>query len=99
MNTAVKNNTPTHSLILDYKKSWANCICSYFQFNIEQITDCQVDDNGDLVINNVLYKFDVSDYTGHSDKYVFFNPTNGRLLMESNGIKKILKFEVDLLDE
>jgi hypothetical protein len=51
------------------------------------------------VLNNQEYKFDVSDYTGHSERYVFFNPINGRLLLESNGKKKVYKFEVSLFDE
>jgi len=88
-----------HSLINEYRRSWGNALRLFFALNIERITSAEFDDNLDLIINGELYKFDVGDYTGHADKYIFFNPINGRLVIESNGVKKIYKFEVSLFDE
>ena len=92
-------STPNLSLVREYKRNWGNTICLFFNLNIEQITSAELDENLNLVLNNQEYKFDVSDYTGHSERYVFFNPINGRLLLESNGKRKVYKFEVSLFDE
>lgn len=92
-------STPNLSLVKEYKRSWGNAICLFFQLNVEQITSANLDEQLNLILNNQVYKFDVSEYTGHSDKYVFFNPVSGRLLVESNGKQKIYKFEVSLFDE
>lgn len=91
--------TLTNSLINESKKAWGHCLCAFFKFNVEQIKDCFVNDNFNLVINGNEYKFDVSEYTGSEERYVFFNPVSGRLYIEANGIKKIYKFEVALFDE
>jgi hypothetical protein len=71
----------------------------FFSLNVEQITSCEVLPNTNLSINGKEYLFDVSDYRGHSERYVFFNPVSGRLVVEANGVKKIYKFEVSLFDE
>lgn len=93
-----RNNTPDHSLAKDIRRAWGNVLIGYFKFNVPQVTSCEIAENGNLIINGNEYKFDVGDYTGHSDKYVFFNPVNGRLTIESNNAKKVYKFEVDFLD-
>jgi hypothetical protein len=41
----------------------------------------------------------VSDYTGCTERYIFFNPSSGRLVLQGNNVKKIYKLEVNLLDE
>ena len=43
-------------------------------------------------------KVDVTDYTGNSENYIFLNPSNGRMVIETKGIQKIYKFEVELTD-
>ena len=88
-----------HSLVSEYRRSWGNALCVFFSLNVEQITSCEVLPNTNLSINGKEYVFDVSDYRGHSDRYVFFNPVNGRLVVEANGVKKIYKFDVTLFDE
>lgn len=93
-----RNNTPDLSLVKDIKRAWGNVLIGYFKFNVPQVTSCEIAENGDLIINGNEYKFDVQDYTGHSERYVFFNPVNGRLVIEYNGNKKVYKFEVDFLD-
>jgi len=94
----VKSNTPDHSLARDVKRAWGNVLIGYFKFNVPQVTSCELTEEANLIINGNEYKFDVGDYSGHSERYVFFNPINGRLVIESAGIKKTYKFEVDFLD-
>lgn len=92
-------STHIHSLIKTHKKAWGQCLCAFFRLNIPQINLCDVTEDGNLIINGKVYKLDVSDYTGSEERYVFFNPQNGRIFIESNNIKKIYKFEVKLFDE
>ncbi len=92
-------NTLMHSLVKTQKRAWGDILCAFFRLNIEQITSAESTEDGNLVINNILYKFDVSDYTGCDDKYVFFNPISGRIVVENGGRRKIYKLEVDLFDE
>lgn len=87
------------SLVKEYKKNWGNTICLFFTMNVEQIKTAELDEQLNLILNSQVYKFDVSEYTGHAEKYIFFNPVSGRLLLESNGMKKVYKFEVSLFDE
>ena len=94
----VKSNTPDHSLVKEIKRSWGNCICMFLKFNVPQITSCEVTQDGDLILNDNHYKFDVSDYTGNAERYVFFNPTNGRLVIEYLDKKMVYKFEVEFLE-
>ena len=94
----VSNNSPDHSLAKDIKRAWGNVLIGYFKFNVPQVTSCELSENANLIINGNEYKFDVGDYTGHAERYVFFNPVNGRLTIEANGTHKVYKFEVDFLD-
>ena len=98
-----KNNSPIHSLIRDRKLAFANLVRAYLKFNVASATKIDVveSDNLDvfIFINDNQYKFDVSDYTGCADQYIFFNPSNGRLVIEGKGVQKIYKLEVDLLDK
>lgn len=94
-----QSNTLHHSLIRTHKKAWGEILCAFFRLNIEQITSAETNEDGNLVINNILYKFDVSEYTGCDDKYVFFNPISGRVVLENSGRRKIYKLEVNLFDE
>ena len=92
------NSSPDHSLAKDVKRAWGNVLIGYFKFNVPQVTSCELTEEANLIINGNEYKFDVGDYTGHSERYVFFNPVNGRLTIEASDIKKVYKFEVDFLD-
>ena len=95
----VKNNTHIHSLILDRKKAFANLVRAYLRFNVSDALNIVVEQDGNISINGKYYKFDVSDYTGKTDQYIFFNPSSGRLVIEGNNVSKVYKLEVDLLDE
>lgn len=92
------NNSPTHSLILERKKAFANLVRAYLRFNVSDALNIVVEQDGNISINGNYYKFDVSDYTGCTPNYIFFNPSSGRILIQKDNVKKIYKLEVDLLD-
>ena len=104
MNTTaeVKNNTPIHSLIVDRKVAFANLVRAYLKFNVSDALKIDVveSENRDVFIsiNDNIYKFDVSDYTGCSENYIFLNPSSGRIVIEGKGVQKVYKLDVDLLD-
>ena len=94
-----KSSTPIHSLIRDRRVAFANLVRAYLRFNVNDALNIVVEADGSISINGSLYKFDVSDYTGCTDRYIFFNPSSGRLVIEGNSTSKVYKIEVDLLDE
>ncbi len=88
-----------YSLIKDRKKAFAELVRAYLKFNVASATDIIVNEEGDISINGTLFKFDVSDYTGKTEAYIFYNPSNGRMVIENKSVKKIYKLEVDLVDD
>lgn len=104
MNTTAKakSSTPIHSLIRDRKMAFANLVRAYLKFNVSDALKIDVveSENRDVFIsiNDNIYKFDVSDYTGCSENYIFLNPSSGRIVIEGKGVQKVYKLEVDLLD-
>ena len=94
----VKNNTPIHSLIVDRRVAFANLVRAYLKFNVSDALNIVVEKDGNISINGNYYKFDVSDYTGSTPNYIFFNPSSGRIVIEGNGVSKVYKVDVDLLD-
>jgi len=94
-----EKDSPTHSLILERKVAFANLVRAYLKFNIPSAKSIEVEDDGDIVINDNRFKFDVSDYTGAVDKYIFFNPNNGRIVIQNGDVKKVYRVDVQLYDE
>jgi hypothetical protein len=86
------------SLIRERKVAFANLVRAYLKFNVSDALKVVVLEDGNITINDKEYKFDVNDYTGSSNNYIFFNPSSGRLVIEGNGVSKVYKLEVDLLD-
>ena len=101
MNSTPKetSDSPIHSLIRDRKVAFANLVRAYLKFNVSDALNVVVEKDGNISINGGYYKFDVSDYTGKTDQYIFINPSSGRLVIEGKGVSKVYKLEVDLLDE
>ena len=89
----------TNSLILERKVAFANLVRAYLKFNVSDALNIVVEEDGNISINGNYYKFDVSDYTGCTENYIFFNPSSGRILIQKNSVKKIYKLEVGLYDE
>lgn len=88
-----------NSLIIDRKKAFAELVRAYLRFNVSDALNIVVEKDGNISINGKYYKFDVSDYTGKTEQYIFFNPSSGRLVIEGNNVSKVYKLEVNLLDE
>ena len=86
------------SLIRERKVAFANLVRAYLKFNVSDALKVVVLEDGNITINDKEYKFDVNDYTGSATNYIFFNPSSGRLVIEGNGVSKVHKLEVDLLD-
>ena len=100
MNSTKKESqdSPIHSLILDRKKAFAELVRAYLRFNVSDALNIIVEKDGNISINGNYYKFDVSDYTGCTDNYIFLNPSSGRLVVQGKNVSKVYKLEVDLLD-
>lgn len=92
-----------NSLIIERKVAFANLVRAYLKFNVPSAKQVEVAQGENLdvfiVINDNTFKFDVSDYTGATDKYIFYNPSNGRIVIQNGDVKKIYKLEVNLYDE
>ncbi len=86
------------SLIRERKVAFANLVRAYLKFNVSDALKVEVLEDGNITINDKEYKLDVNDYTGSATNYIFFNPSSGRLVIEGNGVSKVYKLEVDLLD-
>ena len=89
----------TNSLILERKVAFANLVRAYLKFNVSDALKIVVEEDGNISINGNYYKFDVSDYTGCTENYVFLNPSSGRMLIQKDNVKKIYKLDVNLYDE
>ncbi len=93
-----KKDMPIHSLILDRKKAFANLVRAYLKFNVSEALNVVVEKDGNISINGSYYKFDVADYTGCTENYIFYNPSNGRFVIQGKNVSKVYKLDVDLLD-
>ena len=71
-------------------------IRAYLKFNIPSANEGEVIDWNKMSINGKEFKVDITDYTGNSENYIFLNPSNGRMVIETKGVQKVYKFEVEL---
>lgn len=71
-------------------------IRAYLKFNIASAKNVEVISWNAMRINGKEFKVDITDYTGSADNYIFLNPSNGRMVIETKGVQKIYKFEVEL---
>lgn len=92
-----------NSLIVERKVAFANLVRAYLKFNVpsaKQVDVLQAENNDvSIMINENVFKFDVADYTGATEKYIFYNPSNGRIVIQNGDVKKIYKLDVNLYDE
>lgn len=79
-----------------YRKSWLEMIRAFLKFNIASAKEVEVIEWNLISINGKEFKVDVTDYTGSSENYIFLNPSNGRMVIETKGVQKIYKFEVEI---
>jgi len=101
MKSTTKERKDSHmnSLILERKLAFANLVRAYLKFNVSEALNIVVEKDGNISINGNYYKLDVSDYTGCTANYIFYNPSSGRLLIQKDDVKKIYKLDVNLYDE
>jgi hypothetical protein len=79
-----------------YRKSWCEMIRAFIKFNLTD--DVEVVSHDTIKIKGNDFKVDINNYTGSTDKYIFLNPSNGRMVIESNGKQKVYKFEIGIND-
>ncbi len=79
-----------------YRQSWCEMIRAYIKFNLTD--DVEVISYDRIKIKGKEYKVDITNYTGVEEKYIFFNPSNGRMVIENGGRQKVYKFEVGIVD-
>ena len=72
-------------------------ICLYFESNYEKVKETEVLSDDRIRINHDEYKVDINDYTGSSSNYVFFNPMNGRLVVQRGGRVVVEQFDVQIV--
>jgi len=94
-----EKDLPTHSLILERKVAFANLVRAYLKFNVASAKTIEVGEDGNISINGNQFKFDVSDYTGADERYIFYNPSNGRIVIQSGDVSKVYRVDVQLFDE
>lgn len=93
----MENTTMLNKTVSEWKKNWLYMICLYFEANYEKVKETEVLSDDRIRINHDEYKVDINDYTGSSNNYVFFNPTNGRLVVQRGGRLVVEQFDVQIV--
>lgn len=93
----MENTTILNKTVSEWKKNWLYMICLYFEANYEKVKETEVLSDDRIRINHDEYKVDINDYTGSSSNYVFFNPTNGRLVVQRGGRVVVEQFDVQIV--
>ena len=93
----MENTTMLNKTVSEWKKNWLYMICLYFEANYEKVKETEVLSDDRIRINHDEYKVDINDYTGSSSNYVFFNPTNGRLVVQRGGRLVVEQFDVQIV--
>ena len=78
----MENTTRLNRTVSEWKKNWLYMICLYFESNYEKVKETEVLSDDRIRINHDDYKVDINDYTGSESNYIFFNPSNGRLVVQ-----------------
>jgi hypothetical protein len=72
-------------------------ICLYFESNYEKVKETEVLSDDRIRINYDDYKVDINDYTGSESNYIFFNPSNGRLVVQRQNRVVVERFDVEIV--
>lgn len=72
-------------------------ICLYFESNYEKVKETEVLSDDRIRVNNDEYKVDINDYTGSESNYIFFNPSNGRLVVQRQNRVVVERFDVEIV--
>ena len=81
----------------EWRKNWLYALCMYLENNYEKIKETEVLSHERIRVNDEEYKVDINDYTGSDVNYIFFNVSNGRLLIQKGKRLTIEKFDVEIV--
>ena len=80
----------------EWRKNWLYALCMYLENNYEKIKETEVLSHERIRVNDEEYKVDIND-TGSDVNYIFFNVSNGRLLIQKGKRLTIEKFDVEIV--
>ena len=93
----MENMKTLNRTVSEWKKNWLYIICLYLESNYEKIKETEVLGDDHIRVNTDEYKVDINDYTGGETNYIFFNPTNGRLVIQQKDKINVVRFDVDIV--
>jgi hypothetical protein len=93
----MENTTRLNRTVSEWKKNWLYMICLYFESNYEKVKETEVLSDDRIRINYDDYKVDINDYTGSESNYIFFNPSNGRLVVQRQNRVVVERFDVEIV--
>ena len=93
----MENTTRLNRTVSEWKKNWLYMICLYFESNYEKVKETEVLSDDRIRVNNDEYKVDINDYTGSESNYIFFNPSNGRLVVQRQNRVVVEHFDVQIV--
>jgi hypothetical protein len=93
----MENTTRLNRTVSEWRKNWLYMICLYFESNYEKVKETEVLSDDRIRVNNDEYKVDINDYTGSESNYIFFNPSNGRLVVQRQNRVVVERFDVEIV--
>ena len=93
----MENTTRLNRTVSEWKKNWLYMICLYFESNYEKVKETEVLSDDRIRVNHDDYKVDINDYTGSESNYIFFNPSNGRLVVQRQNRVVVEHFDVQIV--
>ncbi len=93
----MENTTRLNKTVSEWKKNWLYMICLYFESNYEKVKETEVLSDDRIRVNHDDYKVDINDYTGSESNYIFFNPSNGRLVVQRQNRVVVERFDVQIV--
>jgi hypothetical protein len=93
----MENTTRLNRTVSEWRKNWLYMICLYFESNYEKVKETEVLSDERIRVNNDEYKVDINDYTGSESNYIFFNPSNGRLVVQRQNRVVVERFDVEIV--
>tara|TARA_R110001606_G_scaffold219342_2_gene367191 strand:+ start:2350 stop:2631 length:282 start_codon:yes stop_codon:yes gene_type:complete len=93
----MENTKKLNRTVDQWRNNWLYILCMYLENNYEKIKETEVLSNERIRVNNDEYKVDINDYTGCDVNYIFFNVSNGRLVIQKEDRMTIEKFDVEIV--
>lgn len=93
----MENTKTLNKTVDEWRRNWMYVICMYLENNYEKIKETEVLSHERIRVNNDEYKVDINDYTGSDTNYIFFNASNGRLVIQRHNRISVEKFDVEIV--